>query len=114
MRRILVLSTILLLSLSACSSGLAKMESVLIMDVGYGITWKDRTYIPYCTVAAEDCTEQVGYVDKDKDSKVYQYKDYSETEWLVWVQEDGVCLLKERGVFTIPEGLEPGFASEYV
>lgn len=114
MRRILIILMALLLSLSACSTGLARMDSMLIMDVGYGLTWQGRDYIPYCTVSAEDCTEQVGYVDKDKDSEVYQYKDYSEKEWLVWVQEDGVCLLKERGVFAIPEGLEPSFASEYV
>lgn len=115
MKKLSTLCISLILLLVACTPGLANMRSTLILDAGYGLIWQDRDYIPYCIVSEGDCTEQVGYVDGDTSSRVYRYKDYSEYEWLAWVQDDGaVYLLKERNVVTIPSGLDPSFASERI
>ena len=102
----------LIFSLCACSQqALEDMASG--EDDGYAtIIWGDKTYVPYGALSDEygERGKQIGIVDGDKDSRVYELKGYSVDEWIVnSFFHDGAMLLREVNVTDIPDGWQ----SEY-
>jgi hypothetical protein len=113
MRKLFAFLTLLMMlfSLTACGGQqgeLVDMESVIVEDIGRGVIWDGRTYVPFCAVSKSDCGKQIGYVDGNTDDRISEYKGYSMDEWLVsWMPMDGgAMLLKEQSVVDIPDGLE--------
>ena len=109
-----ILAALLLAALlTACGikSALVDMSS-RIVDTGVAevraVIWEDRVYVPFCVVSKNDCGDQIGYVDGDKDDRISEYNGYSAEEWLVSriPTDGGAFLLKEENVTEIPDGLE--------
>ena len=110
----ITLILIMILSLSACSSGGKEADSIVSMK-GYmtdeyrGIEWEDRHYVPFCAILDVDMTKQIGIVDGDENDRVFAYQNYPETQWLVEYYQsglmDGPFLFREENVTEIPEGL---------
>ena len=81
---------------------------------GYtAIVWGENTYVPYCAIQRNECGKQIGFVDGDKDNRVYEYDGYSTDEWIISIYVsglmDGAMLYREINVTDIPDGLQ----SEY-
>ena len=107
----LLLVSILIVSLCACSQ-----QDLANMSTGEGdgyatIVWGDKTYVPYGALSAYgDRGKQIGIVNGDKDDKIYECKGYSTSEWIVEAfPYDAAMLWKEVNVTDIPEGWQ----SEY-
>ena len=101
---------VLLLLLVACvgqQRDLVDMKSISV-DGRRAVVWEDRTYVIFCVVSKNNRGKQIGYVDRDINDRISEYKGYSPEEWLVsWLPMDGgAILLKEQSVVDIPDGLE--------
>lgn len=108
---------ILITFLCACTQQVSE-ENFIDMTSGTGdgyatIEWGKNTYVPYCTISKNDCGNQIGIVDGDKDDRVYEYNGYSTNEWIISMYVSGLMdsamLYKEINVTDIPAGLQ----SEY-
>ena len=103
-----------LVSIMLCACG--KNTNFIDMSTSEGdeytaIIWKDRTYVPFCTISKSDCGTQIGYLNGETDDRIYEYKDYPTDEWIAnhLMIDDGAILFKEVNVINIPNGIE----SEY-
>ena len=108
----LFLISIFLISLGACAG-----EKSDLAVMSYGVTeehativWEDSTYVPYGPISKTDCGKQIGFIDGNETDKVYEFKDYPPSEWIITaLPHDPAMLWREIKVTDIPEGLD----SEY-
>ena len=113
-----ILLMVFVLMITGCENSnsseneLADMTS--LTENGYNaIVWGENTYVPYCAIQRNECGKQIGFVDGDKDDRVYEYDGYSADEWIINIYVSGLMdsamLCREKNVTDIPDGL----VSEY-
>lgn len=113
MKRLISFAAIALLTITLCACSQQNLEAMTSgTDDGVStIVWGGNVYVPYGPLAAYcDRGKQIGFVDGDRDHKVYECKGYSTDEWITAaLPYDAAMLYREANVTVIPEGWE----SEY-
>ena len=115
MKKIVAFIILITLAASLCACSVQDPE-LADMTTGHGdgyatVIWGDKTYVPYGALSAYGKRgKQIGFVDGDKDHKVYECKGQHTEEWIVTaLPHDAAMLMREINVTAIPEGWE----SEY-
>lgn len=100
----------MMLCLCACAEKDFADMTTCVTDDYCAIVWEDRTYVPYCAIEKSRCGQQIGIVDGDSEDRVYEFKGYSSSQWIINASgHDSAMLCREQAVTEIPEGLQ----SEY-
>ena len=107
----LIVIAALVVSLCACSQRNLENMTYGTGDGYASIVWGDKIYVPYGPLSAYGSRgKQIGIIDGDKDSKIYECKGYSADEWIVSAfSHDAPMLYREINVTNIPDGWQ----SEY-
>lgn len=114
MKRHISFIIIVLFISTLCACSHQELENMTSASSGDGyrvVVWGDKTYVPYGALSAYgDRGKQIGFIDNDKNHKVYECKGYSTDEWIAAaLPYDAAMLYREVNVTAIPEGWE----SEY-
>ena len=112
-----VLLMAIILMMAGCGNSNSAEEladMATLSENGYtAIVWDENIYVPYCAIQKNNCGQQIGFVDGDKNDRVYEYEGYSTGEWIINMYESGLMdnamLYREINVADIPDGL----VSEY-
>ena len=113
-RKFIIMVLCLSVMITGCSQkkNLENMSSITT-EYYMGITWNNKTYIPFCAISNSERGKQIGIVDGDEDNQIYTYKGHSKDEWLISFYHSGLMdnsmLLREINVTHIPDNLN----SEY-
>lgn len=81
--------------------------SATVEDGRYIIVWEERRYRPFCVISKRDCGKQLGYINGERDDRVYEYMGYHVGEWIAnyLTVDGGAILYRAEGVTDTPEGL---------
>ena len=115
LRTFLLMAVILMMAgCGNSNSGEELADMATLSEDGYtAIVWDENIYVPYCAIQKNNCGQQIGFVDGDKNDRVYEYEGYSTGEWIINMYESGLMdnamLYREINVADIPDGL----VSEY-
>lgn len=73
------------------------------------IIYDGKEYVPYSAISPTNKGKYLGYIKDNETEKIYQFKDYSQEEWLISYSMGESMLYKEKNTTNIPKGL----SSEY-
>lgn len=114
--RVIGILVCLIITLCSCGKnekGLVNM-STLDRSQYRAIAWDAKVYAPYCEISSDERGDQIGIVNGNVNSQIYEYSNHHVDDWIIWFYSSGETegssmLMRELSVTEIPDGLH----SEY-
>lgn len=73
------------------------------------ICLNDREYVPYSPITPKVRGEYLGYIEEDKQEKIYAWKNYDTSDWLISYSAGEAMLYQEKNGKKNPEGIGTGY-----
>lgn len=74
------------------------------------ICLNEREYVPYSSITPKARGEYLGYIEEDKQEKIYAWKNYDTSDWIISYSVGEAMLYREKNGKKNPEGIGTGYS----